>query len=260
MKGTIIDFCEEENSGLILGEDGNRYSFDSVDYKSKNSIVSIDSEVDFVVDENRAKDIYSIKTKTNDGKVEEEKTVLLNSQNSNFKKIDFEKIKEQFKNKNLLNSVRSKFRVKLIISIIPLIVFIIFLNSLPPKSDFLTFVSWVLIVINSLFTISFLATMLLPSKEVKRIVLRDIYNNQLKRVEYTPQDLIYNELKRIHVKEDTFKDAEDKLLEQAFDLRADTIINYKYQFATSSKVSGRTKIDTEIEEYHIIDGTAIKLI
>ena len=48
MKGTIIDFDEVEKNGLILAEDGNRYSFDLSNWKSKNKSPEIDFEVDFI--------------------------------------------------------------------------------------------------------------------------------------------------------------------------------------------------------------------
>ena len=61
MKGVVLDFNNKENIGLILGEDGNRYSFDyEKDWKSKNKNVEIDSTVDFVINENSASEIFSL--------------------------------------------------------------------------------------------------------------------------------------------------------------------------------------------------------
>ena len=101
MKGTVIDFSNTENSGLILGEDGNRYIFDISDYKGKNKSIDIDCEVDFIVDENIAKEIYPIKIKESSKeaiKIEkEEKTPT--SSSLNIKKVDFKSIENKVNDK-----------------------------------------------------------------------------------------------------------------------------------------------------------------
>jgi len=57
MKGTVLNYSEEDDSGLISGEDGHRYPF------SKNAIqgdskITRASKVDFIVEDGVAKEIY----------------------------------------------------------------------------------------------------------------------------------------------------------------------------------------------------------
>jgi len=57
MKGTVLSYNEEEGSGIISGEDGNRYKFSSQDTQG-DSKISRASNVDFVVENGEAKEIY----------------------------------------------------------------------------------------------------------------------------------------------------------------------------------------------------------
>ncbi len=54
MRGKILA------DGVISGDDGNRYTYESTELKN-NSIVSAGSEVDFQIKDNKAIDIYVIK-------------------------------------------------------------------------------------------------------------------------------------------------------------------------------------------------------
>jgi len=59
MKGKILDFSLQTSSGVISGEDGNRYNFVSAEWKSSDTHPAQGLEVDFDVDdENNAKAIY----------------------------------------------------------------------------------------------------------------------------------------------------------------------------------------------------------
>ncbi|WP_141051819.1 hypothetical protein [Aliarcobacter cryaerophilus] len=108
MKGTIIDFDEIEKSGLILAKDGNRYSFDLSNWKSKNKIPEIDAEVDFISNENSATDVFCL-TKNSNAKVE--KTIeivekpIQNKSYSDIKKIDFEKLENEINNPETIKRV-----------------------------------------------------------------------------------------------------------------------------------------------------------
>ena len=57
MKGKILDFNFQNKLGVILAEDGNRYSMNSIEWKSNNS-PDINQIVDFVIDGDNAVSIY----------------------------------------------------------------------------------------------------------------------------------------------------------------------------------------------------------
>ncbi len=70
MKGKILHFEESDNTGKIIGNDGIRYSFVKMDFKSKEMPVQ-GMEVDFEVVDSGAKDIFCTQKSTysqNDGK------------------------------------------------------------------------------------------------------------------------------------------------------------------------------------------------
>ena len=57
MKGKILDFSIQSNSGAISGEDGERYNFDGADWKEDTSPTR-GMSVDFSVEDNQAKEVY----------------------------------------------------------------------------------------------------------------------------------------------------------------------------------------------------------
>ena len=57
MKGKILDFSIQSNSGAISGEDGERYNFDGADW-SGDSPPTRGMSVDFSIEDNQAKEIY----------------------------------------------------------------------------------------------------------------------------------------------------------------------------------------------------------
>lgn len=57
MKGKILDFSIQSNSGAISGEDGERYNFDGADWKG-DSPPARGLSVDFSVEDNQAKEVY----------------------------------------------------------------------------------------------------------------------------------------------------------------------------------------------------------
>ncbi len=59
MKGQILNI--EENKGIILGEDGNRYEFDINEWKEKITPIK-GMKVDFEIEDNKAKNIYLLET------------------------------------------------------------------------------------------------------------------------------------------------------------------------------------------------------
>lgn len=104
MKGIIIDFNNEEKKGLILGNDGNRYKFNyEAEWKNKNKIPKIDDEVDFIIKDNIATEIFSLNKKSN---------IILeeNQANSEFKRIDFNLIENEFNNIDKIDNQKKKNR------------------------------------------------------------------------------------------------------------------------------------------------------
>lgn len=57
MKGTVLGF--DNNSGVISGEDGNRYNFGQTDWKSPGAPKN-GQQVDFEASEGAAQDIYAV--------------------------------------------------------------------------------------------------------------------------------------------------------------------------------------------------------
>lgn len=57
MKGKILDFSIQSNSGAISGEDGKRYNFNGTDWKG-DSHPARGMSVDFSVEDNQAKEVY----------------------------------------------------------------------------------------------------------------------------------------------------------------------------------------------------------
>jgi len=58
MKGKVLDFNLQSGEGLISGDDGNRYSFVSAEWKSSDIHPIKGAEVDFTVTDGEAKQVY----------------------------------------------------------------------------------------------------------------------------------------------------------------------------------------------------------
>lgn len=59
MKGTILDFSITENSGVVSGDDGNRYKFSGPDWKSSGTVPRPGARVDFVAADGTASEVYA---------------------------------------------------------------------------------------------------------------------------------------------------------------------------------------------------------
>ena len=59
MKGKILEYSVQQNTGLISGDDGVRYSFVGAEWKAP-SYPSVGSVVDFEVIENKASGVYLV--------------------------------------------------------------------------------------------------------------------------------------------------------------------------------------------------------
>jgi len=62
MRGKILDFNEETNSGIISAQDNKRYKFILSDIKSKTYGEFTGLDIDFVPDGEEAKEIYTLNT------------------------------------------------------------------------------------------------------------------------------------------------------------------------------------------------------
>ena len=65
MKGIILDFAIQTNSGIISGDDNQRYSFHGAEWKASGVFPTHGTRVDFVIQSNTALAIYPIKNVTN---------------------------------------------------------------------------------------------------------------------------------------------------------------------------------------------------
>ena len=57
MKGSVLDFDEGNRSGIISGEDGNRYTLDISEWKG-NQLPKAGAKVDFAVTGDKAEGVY----------------------------------------------------------------------------------------------------------------------------------------------------------------------------------------------------------
>lgn len=274
MKGTIIDFDETEKVGLILSEDGNRYEFDLSQWKSKNKTPELDNEVDFVINEDKVCDIYSL-NKANDVIKTKNNNDLQNHFDSDIKKINFteieNKVDDELKNGESFNKERDELKKGFLWIVLPVLAAqIIFLAiafsnrwdspllMLPILTTFLTM----------LFTI-FLAIRILIPRKLFNIIVKNSnilteYEKQLKIINYTPSNLNFENIKIINVSGDTLEKATKELLKQAYELKADAIINYSNQFNTISSVSttgfgSAKRLSTSVTTVNTLSGLAIKI-
>jgi phage shock protein PspC (stress-responsive transcriptional regulator) len=58
MKGTLLDFSITENTGVVSGDDGNRYRFAGSDWKATGAIPRAGARVDFVAADGVASEVY----------------------------------------------------------------------------------------------------------------------------------------------------------------------------------------------------------
>lgn len=274
MKGTIIDFDETEKVGLILSEDGNRYEFDLSQWKSKNKTPELDNEVDFVINEDKVCDIYSL-NKANDIIKTKNNNDLQNHFDSDIKKINFteieNKVDDELKNGESFNKERDELKKGFLWIVLPVLAAqIIFLAiafsnrwdspllMLPILTTFLTM----------LFAI-FLAIRILIPRKLFNIIVKNSnilteYEKQLKIINYTPSNLNFENIKIINVSGDTLEEATKELLKQAYELKADAIINYSNQFNTISSVSttgfgSAKRLSTSVTTVNTLSGLAIKV-
>ena len=269
MKGTIIDFDEIEKSGLILAEDGNRYSFDLSTWKSKNKNPEIDFEVDFVVNKNIATDVFCL---TKSGNAKMGKTIeivekpIQNKSYSDIKKIDFEKLENEINNPETIKSAKSETKKDFLYSIIAAIFLwiLLFVSSSLKWPDFFVFLFLLIALASTAYIFVKFIDMINPKGWLKKNIIHSKYKDQLKIINYTPNSLEFDSIRIINISDKSLEKANNKLIEEAYNLKADAIINYSHQTSTTSNVrtsgwANNKSIKTDTLTLNIISGLAIKV-
>ena len=209
----------------------------------------------------------ALKTKNNND--------LQNHFDSDIKKINFteieNKVDDELKNGESFNKERDELKKGFLWIVLPVLAAqIIFLAiafsnrwdspllMLPILTTFLTM----------LFAI-FLAIRILIPRKLFNIIVKNSnilteYEKQLKIINYTPSNLNFENIKIINVSGDTLEEATKELLKQAYELKADAIINYSNQFNTISSVSttgfgSAKRLSTSVTTVNTLSGLAIKV-
>ncbi|MGJ0287165.1 hypothetical protein [Aliarcobacter cryaerophilus] len=269
MKGTIIDFDEVEKNGLILAEDGNRYSFDLSTWKSKNKNPEIDFEVDFVVNKNIATDVFCL-TKSGNAKVG--KTIeivekpIQNKSYSDIKKIDFEKLENEINNPEAIKNAKSETKKEFLYSILGagFSWALLFISSSLKWPEFFVFFFLLVAIASIAYIFIQFIHMINPKSWLKKNIIHSKYKDQLKIINYTPNSLEFDSIKVINISDKSLEKANNKLIEEAYNLKADAIINYSHQTSTTSNVrtsgwANNKSIKTDTLTLNIISGLAIKV-
>ncbi len=268
MKGQILDFNEEIKTGQILGQDGNRYSFNIDEWKSKNKSPEIDIEVDFVIKDNIATEIFSLKIKT---EVEQNHNTFQNN-NLNLKKINFEDIEKEMYNDKRIEDKRKEtskgFYALIAVDIIAYfftktgisaIAYVILFFSVP-FSLFMIYPYYRLVIKKDLNPKDMAQNM------IRESVIDEVYSNSLTILNYVPDNLNYHVIKMISSSSRNYDDAKKQLIRQAYELKADAILNLKDNTNSSSDVkssyiplTNTQQIKTNVVTTHRLEGIAIKL-
>ncbi|MCW8330951.1 TM2 domain-containing protein [Photobacterium sp. SDRW27] len=67
MKGTVLEFDESNRTGVISGDDGNRYELNMAEWKG-SALPKSGAKVDFSINDNKAEAIYSVSSGTGSSK------------------------------------------------------------------------------------------------------------------------------------------------------------------------------------------------
>lgn len=276
MKGQILDFNEELKTGQILGQDGNRYTFNFEEWKSKNKAPEIDIEVDFVIKDNIATEIFSLNKNSNSSQI--------NNKNSTFKEINFEQIEKEINhyietNPQIIEKKKKEgIKIFLISLSLTVLLYIVGTVSFSYKWDFLGMISVVIFLLGCLITF-ILAIANLPiiftskkklDNKVKELIkdekIFEVYSNSLTILNYIPNDLQHNVIKMISASANNYDVAKIQLIKQAYELKADAILNLKDNTNSSSDVkssyiplTNTQQIKTNVVTTHRLEGIAIKL-
>ncbi|MDN5095787.1 hypothetical protein [Aliarcobacter butzleri] len=273
MKGVILDFNNDDMEGLILGNDGNRYTFNiETDWQNKKILPEIDNLVDFIINDNKATQIYCMNNKSLEPI--ETKNNEIPSNNINFKKIDFEKIEKELNSEENIKKIKIKLKkdfylsIKVTISLIAIYLisysFVEYFNIEPNMLMGIISVILIILILFFMFTIwqTFL-DLFFSKNKLKEDIIENLYKKDLTIISYPPEKLNYKIIELITATENTLEDAKKELILEAFRLKADAIINYKHDIIKSSYVSGSKgyeRKEKNATHTHNVEGVAIRLI
>lgn len=269
MKGKILQYNPQEKNGIILGNDGNRYNFDyQIHWIRRNQEIIDDMEVDFIENDSFATEIFPLNIEN-----------ILKNKQHNIKKINFEEIENTVNNINSFSEYKKEqnkeikriFKKNLKI-FVPL--FILFYISMLLKNDtmgmiiFIGFLFYGIYFLSSILSILYL----LASKQeyhyegYLRAQIFRLYKENLSILNFIPDNLNYEVIKMIEDSSSTYESAKNGLIREAYELKADAIINLNHNSSKSSSVSTQQtltsgkEIKTSVVSEHNIQGIAIKLL
>ena len=252
MKGIVLDYDGNTKEGIILGDNGNRYKFQFEDWKRENSKISLDVEVDFMISENKAIELYPI-NKTN----LREENLIEEKKDFNFKKIDFDDIEKKINDPKIIDSekkiywktIREKIKNLIVFwAVSSVLVAISFGYKLENLALFIVLMTFIFSVRNIFLLILYATT----SSEKVELVSK-FYGNELPIINYEPQSLNYDIIQIISTTSNVFDNARENIIRQAYDLKADAIINFTVVSATKGNVSSKLQTDYNLE------GVAIRI-
>lgn len=255
MNGIILDFNNNEKKGLILGEDGKRYSFDyDTDWQNKLIELKINSEVNFVVNEKNATQIYCLNKKNNDA------VISSNNKNSQFRKIDFDSIEKNTNDLSFIKNFRIRMFKYLSISLIILSLSLFLVNG----DSLFNLILYFIALISGLFSLGYTLAIIFPKSEIEDEFIRKNYSKELTILNYNPDGLNYEVIKMITINSKNYEEAKKELIKKAYKLKADAIFNLTHNVHSISNVRttgfGFNKsIETKITTTHTLEGVAIKL-
>jgi len=147
MKGKILDYNIQNSTGIISGDDGQRYNFTNKEWKGDKA-PSVNQKVDFEIDEKNAKSIY-LESSSISFDADSMKSKMSDIQNSDFVNNGQKNI-----NKALKEGVQNKFGfIIAILTALALFLPIIkipFLGSMSLVDGFWGKVALILVIISSL--------------------------------------------------------------------------------------------------------------
>lgn len=258
MKGIIINFDDESKTGLILSENGVRYPFKEesinnkklIENKSLNDFSNL--SVDFIFENETLKDIYiidEILKKAPESIISSKKISKLNYDDFNLD-VGEEKVKK----------VRKESLRDMIISPILTIALYIWIDSLK-RDSFWTFPLFLLMLITGFGFLYSIFGFLFPKNLLYKVDMEK-FKQQLIILDNDNIQQPYKHLSILSAEGSTYDEALSKIIKLAFDLKADALINFKQDLATSSNVKtsfNSNSIHTKINKIYTLQASAISI-
>lgn len=252
MNGTVLDFNNNEEIGLILGEDGNRYTFNiQTDWQNKNKLPEIHNSVNFIINDNKATQIYCLNNKSSEP--------IETKNNKNFKKIDFEKLENELNNEENLKKTKKELRYEFYFFIILGIGTWLIVESFK-GGEIMGFILLLILFASIVGTVKSFFALFFSKDKLEEDIIEKLYKKDLTIISYVPENLNYEVIQLISAIDNSEEEAKKELITEAFKLKADAIINYKHDLTKSSVVKGkRGRVNTEVRTTHKVEGVAIKV-